>query len=106
MLNLNFGLKISYEEIFEEKIGQKIISDYLDFTPKINLNSELKMRKENNELTYNSYEREINYLKNQNNNKNEKLKTLSVKNEELKTSLVKNEELIYILIKNQKRKLI
>ena len=41
MLNLNFGLKISYEQIFEEKIGQKIISDYLDFTPKINLNFEL-----------------------------------------------------------------
>ena len=88
MLNLNFGLKISYEEIFEEKIGQKIISNYIDFNPKINLDFELKMRKENSELTYNSYEREIYNLKN--------------KNEKLKTSLVKNEELIYILRKKIK----
>jgi hypothetical protein len=106
MLNLNFGLKISYEEIFEEKIGQKIISDYIDFNPKINLDFELKMRKENSELTYNSYEREIYNLKNKNEDKIKKLNTLSVENEELKTLLVKNEELIYILRKNQKIKLI
>lgn len=72
MIDCNFGLKISYEQIFEEKIGQKVISDYLDFTPQMDLNFALKMRKENHEWIYDSYETEIkkllienNFLKNQ-----------------------------------------
>ena len=62
MLNLKFGFKISYEEIFEEKIGQKLISDYLGFNPKTNLDFELKMRKNNDEPQIDSYEREISRL--------------------------------------------
>ena len=44
ILNLKFGFKISYEEIFEDKIGQELISDYVGFTPKTNLDFKLKMR--------------------------------------------------------------
>jgi hypothetical protein len=73
MLNLKFGLKISYEEIFEDKIGQKLISDYIDFNPKTNLDFELKMRKNDDQSQIDSYEREIKrlllniqYLKNDN----------------------------------------
>lgn len=72
MLNLKFGIKVSYEEIFEEEVGEKIISNYIDFNPKIKLDTKLKMRKETYHLSFNSYEREIkklsiknNFLKNQ-----------------------------------------
>ena len=63
MLNLKFGIKVSYEEIFEEEVGEKIILNYLDFNPKIKLNSKLKMRKESpQQYTINSYEREYKRL--------------------------------------------
>jgi hypothetical protein len=79
MLNLKFGFKISYEEIFEDKIGQKLISDYVGFTPITNLDFKLKMRTNDNQSQINSYEREV--------------KRLLIKNEELKTTLEKYEEL-------------
>jgi hypothetical protein len=79
MLNLKFGFKISYEEIFEDKIGQKLISDYIGFTPITNLDFKLKMRTNDNQSQINSYEREV--------------KRLLIKNEELKTTLEKYEEL-------------
>jgi hypothetical protein len=80
MLNLKFGIKVSYEEIFEEEVGEKIILNYLDFSPKIKLNTKLKMRKESpQQYAINSYEREykrllirIEGLENE----NKKLKTL------------------------------
>jgi hypothetical protein len=88
MLNLKFGFKISYEEIFEDKVGQKLISDYIDFNPKTNLDFELKMRNNDDKSQIDSYEREIKrlllkiqYLKND----NEELKTTLEKYEELKT---------------------
>ena len=62
MLNLKFGFKISYEEIFEDKIGQELISDYLGFTPKTNLDFKLKMRTNDNQSQINSYEREVKRL--------------------------------------------
>jgi hypothetical protein len=63
MLNLKFGIKVSYEEIFEEEVGEKIISNYLDFSPKIKLNTKLKMRKESpQQYAINSYEREYKRL--------------------------------------------
>lgn len=63
MLNLKFGIKVSYEEIFEEEVGEKIILNYLDFNPKIKLNSKLKMRKESpQQYAINSYEREYKRL--------------------------------------------
>ena len=79
MLNLKFGFKISYEEIFEDKIGQKLISDYVGFTPITNLDFKLKMRTNDNQSQINSYEREV--------------KRLLIKNEELKTTLEEYEEL-------------
>lgn len=63
MLNLNFGFKISYEQIFEDKIGEKLISKYLGFNPKIKIDTNLKLRKENPQQdVINSYEREIKRL--------------------------------------------
>jgi len=89
MLNLKFGFKISYEEIFEDKIGQKLISDYVGFTPITNLDFKLKMRTNDNQSQINSYEREV--------------KRLLIKNEELKTTLEKYKELIYIFRKTNKK---
>jgi len=63
MLNLKFGIKVSYEEIFEDEVGEKIILNYLDFSPKIKLNTKLKMRKESpQQYAINSYEREYKRL--------------------------------------------
>jgi hypothetical protein len=62
MLNLNFGIKISYEDIFEEEIGQKTIEEYVGFKSKTLINNKLKLRKNNNNLSVRSYEREINKL--------------------------------------------
>jgi hypothetical protein len=90
MLNLKFGLKISYEEIFEDKIGQKLISDYIDFNPKTNLDFELKMRKNDDQLQIDSYEREIKrlllniqYLKNDNEELNNVISFLKKSNSKL-----------------------
>jgi hypothetical protein len=79
MLNLKFGFKISYEEIFEDKIGQKLISDYVGFTPITNLDFKLKMRTNDNQIQINSYEREVKRLLIENEdlkNKNKELHTL------------------------------
>ena len=89
MLNFKFGFKISYEEIFEDKIGQKLISDYVGFTPITNLDFKLKMRTNDNQSQINSYEREV--------------KRLLIKNEELKTTLEKYKELIYTFRKTNKK---
>ena len=62
LLDLNFGIKITYEDIFEDLIGQKIIEDYVGFKSKINLNPMLKLRKNKDKTTINSYEREIDKL--------------------------------------------
>jgi hypothetical protein len=90
MLNLKFGLKISYEEIFEDKIGQKLISDYIDFNPKTNLYFELKMRKNDDQSQIDSYEREIKrlllniqYLKNDNEELNNVISFLKKSNSKL-----------------------
>jgi hypothetical protein len=90
MLNLKFGFKISYEEIFEDKIGQKLISDYIDFNPKTNLDFELKMRKNNDQSQIDSYEREIKrlllkiqYLKNDNKELNNVISFLKKSNSKL-----------------------
>ncbi len=45
LLDLDFGFKITYEDIFEDLIGQKLIEDYIGFKSKINLNPMLKLRK-------------------------------------------------------------
>jgi len=80
MLNLKFGIKVSYEEIFEEEVGEKIILEYIEFSPKTKIDISLKLRKESpQQYAINSYEREnkrllirIEDLK----NKNKELKTL------------------------------
>jgi len=80
MLNLKFGIKVSYEEIFEEEVGEKIIFEYIGFSPKTKIDISLKLRKESpQQYAINSYEREnkrllirIEDLK----NKNKELKTL------------------------------
>jgi hypothetical protein len=72
LLDLDFGFKITYEDIFEDLIGQKLIEDYIGFKSKINLNPMLKLRKNKDKTTINSYEREIDIL----NKKNESLNSI------------------------------
>jgi hypothetical protein len=77
-------------EIFEDKIGQKLISDYIDFNPKTNLDFELKMRKNDDQSQIDSYEREIKrlllniqYLKNDNEELNNVISFLKKSNSKL-----------------------
>lgn len=78
MLNLKFGIKVSYEEIFEEEIGEKIISEYIGFNTKTKINTNLKLRKDNpQQYVIDSYEREIKRLL-------IKIENLKDKNKELK----------------------
>jgi len=62
LFNLDFGLLISYEEIFETMIGEKLIGDYIGFKSKTKIDTKLKLRKENQQDIINSYEREIKQL--------------------------------------------
>lgn len=62
LLQLNFGFEISYEEIFEMFIGEKLIEDYIGFKSKTKIDVGLKLRKENQQHLINSYEREIESL--------------------------------------------
>ena len=79
MLNLKFGIKVSYEEIFEEEVGEKIILEYIGFSPKTKIDISLKLRKESpQQYTINSYERECKRLL-------IKIEDLKNKNKELKT---------------------
>jgi hypothetical protein len=72
LLKLNFGFEISYEEIFELFIGEKLIEDYIGFKSKTKIDVSHKLRKENEQHLINSYEREIESLV---------LKTDDIKNE-------------------------
>ena len=48
---LDLGLLVSYEQIFVDEIGEKLITDYIGFTPKISIiNPNRKFRKENYKL--------------------------------------------------------
>jgi hypothetical protein len=48
---LNSGLKMSYEEIFIDKVGQQKIEDYIGFKAKINIvNPKFKLREINEEM--------------------------------------------------------
>lgn len=62
LLKLNFGFEISYEEIFELFIGEKLIEDYIGFKSKTKIDVSHKLRKENEQHLINSYEREIESL--------------------------------------------
>ena len=105
MLNLKFGLQISYEEIFEDKIGLKLISDYVGFNPKSNLDFELKMRKNDNKSQIDSYEREIKRLLINIDSYEREIKRLLINNENLKNHY-DNEINILITSLNNVRKLI
>lgn len=70
LFKLNFGFEISYEEIFETFIGEKLIEDYIGFKSSRKIDVSLRLRKENPQHVINSYEREI--------------KRLSLKTDELK----------------------
>lgn len=63
ILGLDFGFKISYEEIFEDMIGQKLIENYIGFESKTKLNPSLKLRSNDYLTTIRSYEREIKKIK-------------------------------------------
>lgn len=62
MLKINFGLKISYEEIFEDGVGQKMIEEYIGFQSKVLIDNKLKLRKDDDKYHLMSYQREINEL--------------------------------------------
>ena len=58
--NLDFGLKITYENIFVEKIGQKMLEDYIGFSSEINLFDETnKLHKVNQNVLINFLKKEI-----------------------------------------------
>jgi len=110
MLSLNFGLKISYEDIFENEIGQKIIENYIGFESKTLLDKKLKLRKDDYESGIRSYKREINkliseleelyYELNEIKNNN---KTLNDKNEKLYLTITDlNNKIIKLKKKNRK----
>lgn len=94
MLKLNFGFKISYCEIFEDKIGEKLISEYVGFNPKTKIDTNLKLRKENpQQYVINSYEREIKRLL-------IKMEVLENENENLKNENKELNKSIIFLEKN------
>jgi hypothetical protein len=58
--SLDFGLKISYEDIFDNRVGQKILEDYIGFTSTTTLAlSSNKLRIYNLRQTINSLVREM-----------------------------------------------
>jgi hypothetical protein len=58
--SLDFGLKISYEDIFNNLIGQKMLEDYIGFTSTTTLSlSSNKLRTHNQIQTINSLVREM-----------------------------------------------
>lgn len=59
---LKFGFEISYEEIFEAFVGEKLIENYIGFKSNTKIDVNLKLRKENSQHAINSYEREIERL--------------------------------------------
>ena len=62
--NINAGILISYEEIFEENIGQKLLEEYLNFESKTSLNIPQKKFRRDNFRTRNvSLDYEIKLLK-------------------------------------------
>lgn len=65
--NINAGILISYEEIFEENIGQKLLEEYLNFESKTSLNIPQKKFRRDNFRTRNvSLDYEIKLLKEKN----------------------------------------
>jgi cell division protein FtsB len=97
LLQLNFGFEISYEEIFETFVGEKLIEDYLGFKSSTKIDVSLKLRKENQQHLINSYEREIESLqsikiemydlKNKNKVLRKENKNLKDENKDLKKSI-------------------
>ena len=102
--NLNFGIKLSYENIFIEKSGQKIIEKYLNFKAVKSLhNHKNKLRKDN--ITYFFY----NYILNKTNKEKEDLnKTIKeLRKYEYKCGLLtKEKENLIITIKELRKSLI
>ena len=82
--SINVGLKISYEEIFVFKTGQKKLEEYLDINSTFSLDDNFnKLRKINNLSTINSLIREIKKIRNELEKKNEEIDGLYKKNNDL-----------------------
>ena len=88
--SLDFGLKISYEDIFINGIGQKILEDYIGFTSTTTLAlSSNKLRIYNPMQTVNSLIREMDRINDALEKKNLEIGSLYKEINNLKT-LIKN----------------
>jgi uncharacterized protein YxjI len=78
--SFNYGFKISYEDIFENRIGQKLIEDYLGFKSNTPIeNSAIKLRINNELTTIESLHREIKILKKKLFEVSEELKDIKIR---------------------------
>jgi hypothetical protein len=88
--SLDFGLKISYEDIFDNLIGQKMLEDYIGFTSTTTLAlSSNKLRIYNPRQTINSLVREISRINIALENKNLEIGNLYMEINNLK-AIIKN----------------
>jgi hypothetical protein len=88
--SLDFGLKISYEDIFDNLIGQKMLEDYIGFTSTTTLTlSSNKLRTHNPIQTINSLMREMSRINITLENKNLEIGNLYMEINNLK-AIIKN----------------
>jgi hypothetical protein len=88
--SLDFGLKISYEDIFDNRVGQKMLEDYIGFTSTTTLAlSSNKLRIYNPRQTINSLVREMSRINIALENKNLEIDGLYMEINNLK-AIIKN----------------
>ena len=93
--SLDFGLKISYEDIFDNRIGQKMLEDYIEFTSTTTLGlSSNKLRIHNPRQTINSLVREMSRINKELENKNSENGNLNVEINKLKEIIKSKNKLI------------
>jgi hypothetical protein len=93
--SLDFGLKISYEDIFDNRIGQKMLEDYIGFTSTTTLGlSSNKLRIHNPRQTINSLVREMSRINKELENKNSENGNLNVEINKLKEIIKSKNKLI------------
>jgi hypothetical protein len=93
--SLDFGLKISYEDIFDNRIGQKMLEDYIGFTSTTTLGlSSNKLRIHNPRQTINSLVREISRINISLENKNQEIGGLHKEINNLKAIIKSKNKLI------------
>lgn len=91
----DFGIKISYEDIFDNLIGQKMLEDYIGFTSTTTLSlSSNKLRVNDPKQTINSLVREMDYINSDLENKNREIGNLNMEIHKLKEIIKSKNKLI------------